>query len=396
VLKGKFQRSGKGQFLRKSLVIFQFTASAALITGTVIVSRQLKFMNEADLGMNISNILVVKGPSLTAWDSTFISRVESYKLALTQINGVLSAATTGRLPGDRLARGFDLRLADQPSDAHYTMSFFLADYNFFDTYGVSVISGRKFQPTDHNEDWAKINSAIINQNALKLLGIANADEAIGREIVSGRDHWQIIGVVNDFHQESLKKPMEPIIFLPTYDTGGPTSIKFRAADPAPLIKDVEKVYKKFFPGNAFTYDFLEDSYGAQYNDEKRFAKVIVIFTVLGMIISCLGLIGLSSYTAVQRTKEIGIRKALGASLASIISLLSSDFLKLVVAAIVLAMPIAYVAMDDWLQNYPYRITLHWIFFVVPALLIFGVATFTISFQVLKTARTNPADTLKYE
>jgi putative ABC transport system permease protein len=396
VLKGKFQRSGRGQLLRKALVIFQFTASAALITGTVIVSRQLKFMNEADLGMNINNILVVKGPSLTAFDSTFISRVESYKHELTQINGVLAAATTSRLPGDRLGRGFDLRLADQPSATHYTMSFLLADYNFFDTYGVSMISGRKFLPTDHNEDFGKISVVIINRNAVNLLGITSPEEALGKEIVSGRDTWRIIGVVNDFHQESLKKPMEPIIFLPTYDTDGPTSIKFGAADPAPLIKDVEKVYKKFFPGNAFSYVFLEDSYGAQYKDEKRFAKVIIIFTALGMIISCLGLIGLSSYTAVQRTKEIGIRKALGASLTSIISLLSSDFLKLVVVAIALAIPLAYVAMENWLQNYPYRISMHWILFAVPALLIFLVATFTISFQVLKTARTNPADTLKYE
>ncbi|HEX8038507.1 MAG TPA: ABC transporter permease [Chryseosolibacter sp.] len=396
VLKGKFQRSGRGQVLRKALVIFQFTASAALITGTLIVSRQLKFMNDADLGMNIRNILVVKGPTLTPWDSTFIGRVESYKQELTQLNGVMAAATTGRLPGDRLGRGFDLRLAEQPTATHYTMSFLLADHDFFDTYGIPVISGRKFSPADHHERYEDIRNVMINRNAVKLLGIASPEDAIGKEVVSGRDRWQVIGVVNDFHQESLKKPMEPIIFLPTYETYGPTSIKFRLADPAPLIQQVEKIYKKFFPGNAFSYVFLEDSYGAQYNDEKRFAKVIVIFTVLGMIISCLGLIGLSSYTAVQRTKEIGIRKALGASLASIISLLSSDFLKLVLAAIALAIPLAYVAMDNWLTNYPYRISLHWVLFLVPAVVIFVVAAFTVSFQVLKTARTNPADTLKYE
>lgn len=396
VLKGKFQRSGAGNLLRKSLVIFQFTASAALITGTLIVSKQLKFMNEADLGMDIQNIMIVRAPSLTQWDSTFIERVESYKNELTQIPGVISAATSSRLPGDRLGRGFDLRLADQGTTSHYTMSFLGADYNFFNTYGVSLISGRRFLPTDHKENYEDISSVVINENAVRLFGITNAEGAVGKEILTGDDRWRIIGVVNDFHQESLKKPMEPIVFLPTYETYGPTSIKIRTEDTPALVASVQTIYKKFFPGNAFSYVFLEDSYRSQYNDEKRFAKVILLFTALGIIISCLGLIGLSSYTAVQRTKEIGIRKALGASLMSIVRLLSADFIKLVLGAIILAVPLSYYFMSDWLTNYPYRISLQWVLFVMPALLILAIAFFTISFQIIKTARTNPADTLKYE
>jgi putative ABC transport system permease protein len=396
VLKGKFQRSSSGQFMRKALVIFQFTASAALITGTLIVSRQLKYMNEADLGMNIQNILIVRAPVYTLWDSTFMERVENYKHELKQIDGIVSAATSSRLPGDRLGRGFGFRLSDQPSSSHYTLSFLGADYNFFDTYGVSLIAGRRFLPTDHKADFNEIHTAIINQNALSLLGIANEQEAIGKEIVDGDNRWHIIGVVNDFHQESLKKPMEPIIFLPTYSTYGPTSMRYQKADTETVITDVEKVYKKFFPNNAFSYFFMEDTYKGQYNDEKRFAKVITIFTVLGIIISCLGLIGLSSYTAVQRTKEIGIRKALGASLASIVTLLSADFIKLVLASIILALPIAYYFMNDWLINYPYRISLQWFLFLFPALMILFIAAITISFQIIKTARTNPANTLKYE
>ena len=396
VLKGKFQRSSRGQFFRKSLVIFQFTASAALITGTIIVSRQLKFMNEADLGMDINNVLIVRPPVLTQWDSTFIERVENFKNELNQINGVVSTATSSRLPGDRLGRGFDFRLSDQASSAHYTMSFLGADYDFFNTYGISIISGRAFVPTDHKADFKEINTAIINQNAVTLLGIENPSEAIGKEIVSGEDQWRIIGVVNDFHQESLKKPKEPIIFLPTYSTYGPTSIRFNNVNTQTLTTEVEKIFEKFFPDNAFSYVYLEDSYNAQYNDEKRFAKVIVIFTVLGIIIACLGLIALSSYTAVQRTKEIGIRKALGASLSSIVTLLSADFIKLVLAAIILALPIAYMVMEKWLVNYPYRISLQWFLFIIPAGLILFIALITISFQIIKTARTNPADTLKYE
>ena len=396
VLKGKFQRSRSGQFLRKSLVIFQFTASAALITGTIIVSRQLKFMNEAELGMNISNIMIVRAPVLTEWDSTFMERVENFKHELNQVMGVVSTATSSRLPGDRLGRGFDFRLSDQPSSSRHTMSFLGADHDFFGTYGISIISGRKFFSTDHKADFNKINTAIINENAVTLLGIANASEAIGKEIVSGENQWRIIGVVNDFHQESLKKPKEPMIFLPTYSTYGPTSIRFQNADTQSFTAEVEKIFKKFFRDNAFSYVFLEDSYNAQYNDEKRFAKVIVIFTVLGVIIACLGLIGLSSYTAVQRTKEIGIRKALGASMSSIVALLSADFIKLVAVAIILALPIAYLVMEKWLINYPYRISLEWFLFIIPASLILFIALATISFQIIKTAKTNPADTLKYE
>ena len=396
VLKGKFQRSGGGQYLRKGLVIFQFTASAALITGTLVVSRQLQYMNEADLGMNISNILIVKAPVLASWDSTFVDRIESFKHALTQVDGVLQAATSSRLPGDRLGRAFDLRLSDDESSSHYTTSFFGVDYNFFDTYGISAISGRKFLPTDHKLDFKEINTVIINENAVKLFGLSNSEEAIGKDLISGDNRWRIIGVVNDFHQESLKKPKEPIIFLPLYSTYGPASIKYKKTDTAPLILKVEKIYKEFFPDNAFSYVFLEDSYNGQYNDEKRFAKVILIFTALGIIISCLGLIGLSSYTAIQRTKEIGIRKALGASLSNIISLLSGGFLRLVLIAIILALPLAYVAMENWLANYPYRISLQWFLFAVPAALILCIAMLTMSFQILKTAKTNPASTLKYE
>ena len=396
VLKGKFQKSSRGHVLRKALVIFQFTASAALITGTIIVSSQLKYMDEAGLGMNINNIVIIRPPVLTAWDSTFVERVENYKNELSQINGVVSAATSSRLPGDRLGRGFDFRLADEASSTHYTMSFLGADYDFFNTYGISLIAGRMFQATDHNADFSKIRSAIINENAVKLLGIATPADAVGKEIVSGDDQWRIIGVINDFHQESLKKPKEPTIFLPTYSTYGPTSIRYQDVDTQRLIAEAEKVFKKFFADNAFSYVFLEDTYKAQYNDEKRFATVIMIFTVLAIIISCLGLIGLSSYTAVQRTKEIGIRKVLGASLASIVALLSADFMKLVVLAVVLALPIAYVVMDKWLINYPYRISLEWFLFLVPALVILCIALLTISFQIIRAARTNPANTLKYE
>jgi putative ABC transport system permease protein len=242
----------------------------------------------------------------------------------------------------------------------------------------------------------------LNLNAAALLGIDNPQSAIGKEVVWGKKAgdvdrlMKIIGVVGNFHQESLKNPMEPMIFRPVYSTYAPASIKIRAGDPKEVIAQVETIFKKFFPGNAFEYFFMEDRYNNQYRDDNRFGVIISIFTVLAIIISCLGLIGLSSYTAIQRTKEIGIRKVLGASLISIVSLLSKDFIKLVLFAALLSLPVAYWVMQHWLEGYAYRAPIGWMLFLVPIVVIVAVASLTMSFQVMKTAMTNPSETLKYE
>jgi putative ABC transport system permease protein len=399
VLKGKFTRSMKGNFLRKALVVFQFTSSAALITGTFIVSKQIDFMNKSDLGISINNILIVKSPELMPWDSTFIERVESYKHALEQIDGVVLATTTTRLPGERLGRSFGIRLSDQDAETHYTLSNLNVDYNFFDTYNVELLAGRKFLQADHNPDWEQLNKVIINQNAVHLLGLKNAEAAVGKEIVWGNNgtrKWTIVGVVGDYHQEGFQKPMEPMIFRPAYSTYSPTSVKIKTTDTQKTLAGIEATYKKFFPGNSFEYSFLEENYKRQYADDNRFGKVVSIFTVLAIIVSCLGLLGLSSYTAVQRTKEIGIRKVLGASLVNIVSILSADFLKLVGIATILSLPVAWFSMHNWLEGYAYRITPGWIQFILPVGIVLIIAAVTISFQVMKTAMTNPAETIKYE
>jgi putative ABC transport system permease protein len=400
VLKGKFQRSSKGQFLRKSLVVFQFMSSAALITGTLVVAKQLSYMNDVDLGMNLENTLIVRPPERTAWDSTFILRVESFKHDLLQIDGVVNVTTSWRLPGDRLGRSFGIRLKDQP-DAHYTMSHQGVDYSFFDTYGIKVLAGRSFLPTDHKIDFVNTRSVILNLNAVKLLGLDSAQQAVGRELYWGGEEraLTIVGVVNDFHQQSLKRPIEPMIFAPAYSTYSSTSIKLATGDESQTqqkIADIKAAFLKSFPDNAFDYTFMAESFRGQYRDDNRFAKVISMFTALAIIISCFGLVGLSSYTAAQRTKEIGIRKVLGASLTSIVTLLSADFIKLVLLATLLALPIAYFTMQKWLESYAYKITPGVMIFTLPVLMIVFIAAFTMSFQVLRAAMTNPADTLKYE
>jgi putative ABC transport system permease protein len=273
------------------------------------------------------------------------------------------------------------------------------NYDFFETMGINLLAGRYFLPTDHHPDFQQLKSIVINRNAASMFGIKSPEEAIGKEIIWGNNgtrKWTIIGVVNDFHQEALHKPMEPIVFRPLYGTFAPISIKTQTADATQLLASVESTYKKFFAGNSFEYFYLQDRYNNQYKDDTRFGKVVSIFTVLAVIVACLGLIGLSSYTAIMRTKEIGIRKVLGASVASIVSILSIDFVRLVVIASILSLPIAYYSMDKWLEAYTYRISLGWMLFVFPVIIVIAIAAATIGFQVLKTALTKPVDTLKYE
>lgn len=400
VLKGKFARSAKGNVMRKALVIFQFTMSATLICGTLVVSRQIDYMNTTDLGINLKNVLVIREPELIAYDSTFIGKVETFKHALTNITGVVNATTSWRLPGDRLGRAFNVRVEGQPAELHYTVSQLGVDFDYFKTMEVSVLAGRSFTPSDHDADFGNLKTVIINNNALKLFGFRSAQDAIGQNLLWGGDDgnrkWEIVGVVNDYHQEALQKPMEPIVFRPAYSTNSPISVKISTADKAHLLSQVEASYRTFFPGNSFEYTFLEDRYNNQYADDRRFGKVISIFTGLAIIVACLGLIGLSSYTAVLRTKEIGIRKVLGATVANIVSILSVDFIGLVIVAGFASLPIAYFGVTRWLESYPYRINLGCATFIVPVLIVVVISALTICFQVLKTAMTKPVDTLKYE
>jgi putative ABC transport system permease protein len=278
------------------------------------------------------------------------------------------------------------------------MSVMNVDYSFFDTYKINTLSGRKFSPTDHKEKWEDLSTVILNLSAIKLLGIESPEAAVGQEIIWGGDthKWTIVGVINDYHQESLRKPKEPMVFRPSYSTYNQFSVLTSRQDQKELVAEIERVYDSVFPDNAFQYRFLEEKYKRQYNDDNRFGKVISVFMILGIVISCLGLIALSSYTAVQRTKEIGVRKVLGASLTNIVSLLSYDFIKLVMIATIISLPIAYFSMQGWLESYAYRISINWMMFAVPLLTIVVIAAITISFQVLKTAMTNPAQTLKHE
>ncbi len=395
VLKGKFTASNKGAALRKSLVVGQFAITMALITGSLIVYQQMQYLSKQNLGINLNQVLVIKPPVLTSWDSTFISHENSFTNELRKIPHVQGAATSWNVMGGETGRSFNIRRADQDSTVHYTMRHNAITSGFINLYGIRLLAGRDYVSTDFNPNFSKVRNLIINESASKLLGFATPQDAIGKTIIRGRK-WDIIGVINDYHQKSLRYPVEPSIFFPAYGTNSQISVKVDAADIQITMASIKKTYDAFFPGNLFDYFFLDEHFNAQYSNDVLFGKVFALFSGFAIFIACLGLLGLSLFATTQRTKEIGVRKVLGASVTNIVLLLSKDFVRLVLIAFVVATPVAWYIMHSWLQDFAYRITISPWLFLLAGIMAVAIALFTISFQAIKAALANPVNSLRSE
>ena len=396
VLKGKFTSTRKGIVLRKTLVVGQFAITVALIIGSFVVYTQIKFLNQQHLGINLSQMLVIKPPVLTGWDSTFIDKENSLKNELKQLPHIQGASVIGRTVGDELSRAFNVQRADKDIDHKLTMRRVSIDADFTNVYDVKVLSGRNFTNTDYNPDWNKLHNLMINEMAAKQLGYTSLNDAIGKQITLWGRTWDIIGVINDFHQKSLRYPIEPTLFMPSYGTDNPLCIKVDTKDLASTMLAVKAKYDAFFPGNFFDYYFLDEKFNRQYSDEQLFGKVFAIFAGFAIFIACLGLLGLSLFATAQRTKEIGVRKVLGASVQNIVLLLSKDFIRLILIAFILASPAAYFIMHSWLQDFAYRIDISWWVFIAAGLLAVTIALGTISFQAIKAALANPVKSFRSE
>lgn len=396
VLKGKFITSGRGIFLRKILVVGQFAITIMLIIGSLVVYKQMSFVSKQNLGMNLSQILVVKPPILTRWDSTFINKENSFKNELKQLPHIQGASVIGRTPGVEMARTFDVRRTDVNTDNKLSMRNTSVDADFINVFNIKLLAGRNFVNTDFNPDWNKLHNVILNEYAVKQFGFNSDKDAIGKSIKFFGRNWDIIGIINDFHQKSLRYPVEPTLFLPSYGTDNPICIKAETKDVTSTINAIKAKYASFFPGNYFDYYFLDEHFNRQYADDQLFGEVFAIFSGFAIFIACIGLLGLSLFATAQRTKEIGIRKVLGASVSNIILLLSKDFIKLVVVAFVIASPVSWFIMHGWLQNYAYRINISWWLFLAAGLLAVMIALATISFQAIKAAIANPVKSLRSE
>jgi len=396
VLKGKLKSTGHGRLIRKGLVVFQFALSFALIAGTYAVFLQIDYIMNEDLGMNIDQILVVRGPRLTRWNSTYWDNISSFKAELLRYPAISHVTASQRLPGRRTGRIFNVQRLSGDSERRFTTSDIGVDHDYFETFEMDIIAGRGFEHSDHHMDFNAIRSVVLNESAAKLMGFEKPEDAFLQGIRFWRKDWEIIGVVEDHHQQSLHVPAEPIIFTPQYSTGHSYFIKLDPRNLSQTMATVKEKYLEIFPGNSFSAFFLDEFFNEQYQADQNFRTAFILFASLGVLLASLGLFGLSFFTTAQRTKEIGVRKVVGATSRRILGLLFSDFSKLILLAALLASPLTYFAIRRWLSGYAYRINVDWTMLVLPILIVLAIASLTVSYQTIKAAKANPVEALKYE
>ena len=396
VLKGRFKNSSGGVLLRKGLVVLQFMTSVGLIAGTFVIYRQLKYMINQDIGMDIDQVLVVERPGIAPRDrQAFNSAIDVFRAETLKDPSIEGVSASVTIPGKQREYKSGVKRLGAPDNEEVTVRLNSMDYDFQDVYKMKTIAGRAFGPEFPSDP---DTSVILTESAARLIGFEKPEDAIGKTLAVPQFQWNpiVVGVVNDYHQVSLKKALDPMAFYCTLYGGEYYSIRLHTADLPGTISHIRQSWEKAFPGNPFEHFFLDEYFNRQYENERKFGKLFTTFAVLAILIGCLGLLGLSAYTIAQRTKEIGVRKVLGATTAGITALLARDFLRLVLIAIVIATPLAWWIMNNWLQDFASRISIPWWIFAVSGGLAVVVAFLTVSFQSVKAALANPAESLKNE
>lgn len=396
VLKGRTGSFAAQLWLRRALVVFQFTASVALLAGTSVVYHQLTFMRRMDLGLNLERVLTVQGPRILPENSDVTTATGTLLQELRRLPVVRQAATSSSLPG----QGFNWngasirRAADDPAHAIRGVATYI-DTSFAALYGLHLIAGSGFDHATLSQPEDAPWPVILNETAVKALGFISAAEAIDQPLNIGGYDARIMGVYKDFHWSSAHDVRQNVVFGPTA-AGRQVSLRLATPDLQKAIRDVGEIYGRLFPGNVFHYEFADEAFDQQYRNDQRFATLFSMAAGMAIFIACLGLFGLAAFTAQQRTKEIGMRKVLGATVSNIVSLLSADFLKLVLAGFLLAVPITWYGMNRWLENFAYRIEIGPTVFLVAGLAAIFIALATVSWQSVRTARANPIDSLRNE
>jgi putative ABC transport system permease protein len=393
VLKGRLMKSRHGAILRHSLVVLQFAASIALVVGTFSVYSQLNFMRRQELGVNINQTLVLRGPNVT--DSLYSEKLNAFKTEMLRIPGVTRVTASTEVPGNKVgwnAGGIGLVGGDGSKTNQYRVIGI--DYDFLNAYGLKILKGRNFSMQYKTDP----NAVLFNESAVKLLGFNKPEDAINKRIEFWGDQYTIIGVVSNHHQESLREAYDAHIFRLIPDARNFYSVQIDAGNKQwnGIVDNSKAKWANFFPGNPFEYFFLNDYYEAQYQDDNRFGQTFGLFAILAIIVSCMGLFGLASFITTQRTKEVGIRKVSGANRFNILLLLTKDFVKPILLALFIAIPVTYYLLVEWLQDYAFKMAISAWLFIVPAMLIILIALITITFQTIKVAAANPVNSLRTE
>jgi len=386
VLKGRFTAGTRGLILRKGLVVFQFIVSVVLIVGTIVVYTQLKYMRNQNLGFSKEQQLII----FTNYDKN----KDAFKQSLSSIPGVLSTAYSSGVPGsDGFSSGYS-QLQNKTGDMQKTnIDIDFVDFDYVKQYGLKMVAGRDFSRQFATDTGAAM---IINESAATMLGYTNPEQAVGRKFDQWGRKGPIIGVVKNFNYRGLQQSVQPMVMRIETWGWGYISIKVSTAKLPETISAIEANWNKTIPNRPFEYSFLDDLFNHQYQAEENFGNLFFNFAVLAIFISCLGLVGLASYSTIQRTKEIGVRKVLGASVANIINLLSMEFVKLVAIAFIIAAPLGWYIMNMWLTGFAYRTPIGWQIFAMAGVVSLVIAFGSISFQAIRAALANPVKSLRTE
>ncbi|MFT4031938.1 MAG: ABC transporter permease [Siphonobacter sp.] len=396
VLKGKYVFSSTDLLLRKSFIILQFAISVILIVGTIVVFRQLSYMLNQNTGIQTDQILVLKLPAKT---DQYESKTQSFKDQLKNLSGISSVCESGSVPGKEVGQFLANRRFSDPPESNKTYEMLQVDYDFLKTYGLQVVAGHYFDRSRPADQYG----LVINESSVQQFGFKSNEEAIGQKVslesTPNRPN-EIIGIIKDYHHQSLQHPFTPVIlFMDPEYKWIPTefySLKMQSTNASQIVSDVQTLWNETFPESSMDYFFLSEFYQNQYRQDQLFNLLFSLFSSLSIFIACLGLLGLSAFATQQRMKEIGIRKALGASIPGIVILLVKDFLKLIIIAIIIASPIAWFSMNTWLEGYAYRIHLNSWIFLLSGVLVILLSLFTISSQAIRAAMMNPVKSLKSE
>ena len=389
VLKGISKAGKMGVSLRKGLVIFQFSLSIALIAGTMIVYFQMTHILNKSLGFDKEQMLVLD----YNYDQAVNDKRETLKTELEALPSISSVAFSRSLPGSYFPNAYTEIIAPDGALKGMAQPIFQVGIDFINHYGLQLIAGRSYS-RDHPSD--TVGGLVINEAAAKQYGYANPAEIVGKKYKQWGREGEIIGVVKDFHFTSLHQNIEPLTLPFEPYACRYLSIKVKSGDMTSTIEQVRKIWAQMAPHRPFLYSFLDDDFNRQYLKDFNFKTLFSAFSSLAIFIACLGLLGLATYTTELRTKEIGIRKVLGANVNSIVALLSKDFMVLIVVAILIATPIAWYSMNRWLEGFAYRIEIQFWVFLLAGFVAIAIAALTISFQAIRSARSNPVKALRSE
>ena len=390
-LKGVFAKAtGSGISIRKSLVVFQFAISVALILATIIVVFQLKFMQSEKLGLDKEHVFVIHGNADVA------NKLNVFSEDIRKITGVQDVSLTWRSPFETvIGNGFSIKANPTSSDDWNVVGGIAGDQHYLSTLGISLIAGRNFDATKINGD-STVNEFIVNEAFLRHYQL-KANDALGKQVLLGlAGTGTITGVMKDFHTSSMHDKIEPIVLFNHPGYFGDILVRTGPGKLSTVLSQVSKEWSAVAPMRPFSYSFLDEEYDSMYRTEQRLGTLMSFFCSMAILITCVGLLGLMAFMLANRKKEISIRKVLGASIFNITTMLSKDFLKLVMIAILIAMPLTWYFMHKWLEDFAYRTTISWWIFAIAAISALTIALVTVSFQTIKAAVANPVKSLRTE